>query len=63
MGYWTGGIGEPLVILRLHLFNVIGSQVFPSYITQERGVTKQSALARLKEKRAETRRNAAIGGC
>jgi hypothetical protein len=29
------------------------SQVFPSYITRERGgITKQSALAKLKEKRA-----------
>jgi len=32
--------------------NALNSQVFPSYITHERGVTKQSALAQLKEKRA-----------
>lgn len=30
-------------------------QVFPSFVTRERVVTKQSALARLKEKRAERR--------
>jgi len=32
-----------------------GSQVFPSFVTHERVVSKQSALARLKEKRAEKR--------
>jgi len=32
--------------------NALNSQVFSSYITRERGVTKQSALAQLKEKRA-----------
>jgi hypothetical protein len=31
----------------------VDSQVFPSYVTRERGVTKQSALAKLKEKRAQ----------
>jgi hypothetical protein len=31
---------------------VLDSQVFPSYVTRERAVTKQSALAKLKEKRA-----------
>ena len=29
----------------------LNSQVFPSYVTREHGVTKQSALAKLKEKR------------
>jgi hypothetical protein len=28
------------------------SQVFPSYVVHEHGVTKQSALAKLKEQRA-----------
>jgi hypothetical protein len=32
---------------------LVGSQVFPSYVTRERPVTKQSALAKLKEKRAQ----------
>jgi hypothetical protein len=32
---------------------LVHSQVFPNYITRERAVTKMSALARLKEKRAE----------
>jgi hypothetical protein len=31
----------------------VDSQVFPSYVTRERAVTKQSALAKLKEKRAQ----------
>jgi hypothetical protein len=31
---------------------ILASQVFPSYVTRERAVTKQSALAKLKEKRA-----------
>ena len=30
----------------------LNSQVFPSYVTREHAVTKQSALAKLKEKRA-----------
>jgi hypothetical protein len=33
------------------IFN-LDSQVFPSYVTREGAVTKQSALAKLKEKRA-----------
>lgn len=32
--------------------NLLDSQVFPSYVMREHGVTKQSALAKLKEKRA-----------
>jgi hypothetical protein len=32
---------------------LLGSHVFPSYVTRERAVTKESALARLKAKRAE----------
>ena len=39
----------------LELFKVdasLNSHVFPTYVTRERGVTKQSALAKLKEKRA-----------
>ena len=32
--------------------HILDSQVFPSYVTREHGVTKQSALAKLKEKRA-----------
>lgn len=35
------------------------SRVFPSYVTRDRGVSKHSALARLKEKRAAKR--AALG--
>lgn len=31
---------------------IIDSQVFPSHMTRERAITKQSALAKLKEKRA-----------
>lgn len=31
---------------------LVVSQVFPSYVRREHGVTKQSALAKLKEKRA-----------
>ncbi|KAM6493058.1 hypothetical protein JOM56_011192, partial [Amanita muscaria] len=34
------------------LLNWWNCQVFPSYVTRERGITKQSALAKLKEKRA-----------
>jgi hypothetical protein len=35
------------------LMSLFYSQVFPSYITHERGgITKRSALAKLKEKRA-----------
>lgn len=52
--YWAGGTGRftanylvSLVLMLVH------SQVFPNYITRERAVTKMSALARLKEKRAE----------
>lgn len=37
------------------LLNWWNCQVFPSYITRERAVTKRSALARLKEQRAEKR--------
>jgi hypothetical protein len=37
-----------------------GSQVFPSFVTRERAVAKQSALARLREKRVE--RQAQNGG-
>jgi len=45
----------------------IGSQVFPSHMTRERAVSKMSALATLKEKRAAKRRaaesrNAGNGG-
>jgi hypothetical protein len=29
----------------------VGSQVFPSYVQHKHGVTKQSALAKLKEER------------
>jgi hypothetical protein len=39
------------------------SQVFPSYVKHERGVTKKSALARLKEKRAQMQaQNAGMSG-
>ena len=36
----------------LTIDNPVGSQVFPSYVRREHGMTKQSALAKLKEKRA-----------
>ena len=53
---WIGGIGMySWRVLLKELFEVdasLNSQVFPSYGTRERGVTKQSALAKLKEKRA-----------
>jgi hypothetical protein len=43
----------------LHFFMFLtllfGSRVFPSYVTRERAVTKQSALAKLQEKRAAKR--------
>jgi hypothetical protein len=32
--------------------DILYSQVFPSYVRREHAVTKQSALAKLKEKRA-----------
>jgi hypothetical protein len=34
---------------------VINSRVFPNYVTREFAVSKTSALAKLKEKRAEKR--------
>jgi hypothetical protein len=53
--YWTGGIGRcstcaPPLAKADTL--IIDSQVFPSHMTSERAITKQSALAKLKEKRA-----------
>jgi hypothetical protein len=43
-----------------HIFEAdtfFNSQVFPGYVTHKNTVTKQSALARLKEKRAQQCRN------
>jgi hypothetical protein len=37
------------------MFLMFNSQVFPSYVTRERAVTKQSALAKLQERRAAKR--------
>ena len=49
----TGGTGKHSNIITLEvLLPLSRSQVFPSYVTRERGITKQSALAKLKEKRA-----------
>lgn len=50
--YWIGGMGKPLGLGSSFQVNALNSQVFSSYITPERGVTKLSALAQLKEKRA-----------
>jgi len=37
------------------MLQFLDSQVFPSYVVRERAVTKMSALAKLKEKRAVLR--------
>ena len=53
MNCWTGGIGRRVSELgSFFQANASDSQVFPSFITHERGVTKLSALAKLKENRA-----------
>ena len=44
---------SPLHYSVFHSDFLVTSQVFPSHVTREREVTKKSALARLKEKRAE----------
>jgi hypothetical protein len=41
------------IMTLFHSDDFTGSQVFPSFVTCERVVTKQSVLARLKEKRAQ----------
>jgi hypothetical protein len=49
-------VPRSIILFRWHLLTFLSfSQVFPSYITRERAVTKRSALARLKEQRAEKR--------
>jgi len=51
--YWIGGMDKRLLGPGSSFqVNALNSQVFPSYITCECGVTKQSALAQLKKKRA-----------
>ena len=51
--YRIGGMGKCLLDPGSSFqVNALNSQVFPSYITCEHGVTKQSALAQLKKKRA-----------
>jgi hypothetical protein len=40
------------------LIHSFDSQIFPSFVTQDKEVTKSSALAMLKEKRAQRRRQA-----
>jgi len=56
---WTGGIGEcsswvSNFVSKLMLW-FLDSQIFSSYIIHEHAVTKMSALAKLKEKRAVLR--------
>jgi len=53
-------VTELVELVRSHsmysfMFLMFNSQVFPSYVTRERAVTKQSALAKLQEKRAAKR--------
>ena len=38
--------------IRMAIDIPVGSQVFPSHVRREHGVTKQSALAKLKERQA-----------
>jgi len=53
---WIGGIGKcGLESLSKLMLWLLDSQVFPSYIMWKRAVTKMSALAKLKEKRAALR--------
>jgi len=50
--YWIDGMDKRLLGSGSSFqVNALNSQVFPSYITCEHGVTKQSVLAQLKEKR------------
>ena len=57
--YWTGGTGcnSSILFILLKLILFFYSQVFLGYVTRENTVTKQSALARLKEKRAQQCQN------
>jgi len=52
---WCGGIGRHAISSHCcsHSDDFAGSQVFPSFVTHEFVVTKQSVLARLKGQRAE----------
>ena len=55
LNWWNWCVFSNLSSLLVGLPNIpLGSQVFPSYVRHEHGVTKQSALAKLKEKRALT---------
>ena len=47
-------VGTPLTPLASDLILTLNdSQVFPTYVRRERAICKHSALAKLKEKRAE----------
>jgi hypothetical protein len=58
MIFLSGGIGKPFLLLfssRLSSQQLLHSQIFPSYSSARRPVCKNSALARIKEKRLEQR--------
>lgn len=62
MSCWIGGIGQCIFDSRVP-FHVDASysQIFPGYVTRARAISKTSALAKLKEKRAALKlRNAVM---
>jgi hypothetical protein len=64
MIFCFGGIGESLVVVissKVECCGVFYSQIFPTHSSSKRPITKDSALAKIKEKRAAQRLAAALG--
>jgi hypothetical protein len=53
MSCQTGGIGNCFVVSVYSYSHLVSSQVFPSFLVREHAVSKDSALGRLRERRAQ----------
>ena len=52
MTFWYGGTGKLTVLFRVICLTIAYSHIFPTYSSTKQPATKDSALAKIKEKRA-----------